>query len=643
MKTLLLLLLILMVGCVGTVQETAEPYTGVSQAPKRELAFGGVHSVIPISDSRIEVFFAPATGGSGKFTYDVIVGSSPIPVSFPSDVLQPDYRGLLKVTLTGLVRTTTYLIKVEARDNESGLHSNSQKILSALTYTNLLADFQGISSVYNLPGQDGKDSLKIRWTPARTSGSLTKQEWDPKRYEVVIVDASRLTPGDMDINYTNAEGKWVNTFNHDDSVNEYIIRGLPSKTRFYLRMRAIHEASVDDVYAPYRRSELNTNYVTISTLSPDLADINFQPESFALALAGGESGLNAVNATWTAAEGIFDHYRLYYGLEGSGVSSGILPDLCLSELLSPPGSNIFCKKSDFTSSSSFITGLRPYSKYEVVLVLCATTACDVSQRINSPVRTIETDPSFPAFSGIRELTAARYLEDLGSVTISFDPPSFANGYFDGLILKVRRTTDGSDMPVEIGMLTTPEYHEPYNFLTSSSIIVRGVNYLSSAPYCFTLYPYKWDTDGIMRREMPNDIWRCMQPNPEPPTALEFVGLNSGATEKDIVTLSWSRPSRGIFSHYELFYRKQAGAPFNWGDAIGQAGNFDYTNYNRILIDSDETNFTLSGFADGSYTFGMTTYFSYVTDDGTVIMRSETNPSLKTCVFNSLVDEVIMCD
>lgn len=643
MKLLMLFFLLMIVGCVGTVQDTAQPYAGVSASPKENLTFPGVHSAVAISDSRIEVFFYPATGGSGKFTYDVIVGSSPIPVSFPADVLQTDYRGILKVTLTGLTRVTTYLVKVEARDNELGTSSNSQKIVSATTFPNQVADFQGISSAHNLPGQDGKDSLKLRWTPARTSGNLTKQEWDPKRYEVVLVDTSKLTPGDLDVEYTNAQGKWVYTFNHDDSINEYIVRGLPSKTKFYIRMRAIHEASIDDVYVPSKRSELNTNYVTIATLSPDLADINFQPESFAVTLANGESGLNAVFGTWTAAQGIFDHYRLYYALEGGGVASGSLPDLCLSELLSPIGSTVFCKKVGFESDSSPITGLKPYSKYEVVLVLCATSACESYQRILSPVRYIETDPSFPSFSGITQLVSARYLEELGSLTIAFDAPSFTNGYFDGLILKLRRTTDGSDVPVELTTLTSPEYYENYNFLVNNSITIHGINYLASAPYCFTLYPYKWDSDGLMRREMPNDIWKCMQPTPEAPTNLEFLGLMSGTAEKDIVTLNWSKPSKGIFSHYELFWRKQSSMPFNWGDAIAQAGNFDHTNYERILIDSEASSHTLAGFADGSYIFGMLTYFSYVSDDGTVIMRSETNSALKTCIINSLSDEPILCN
>lgn len=645
MKSSLLLLTLLgmfISGCVGTVQDTQNIYTKASDAPEKPLSFAGVHSVSAISDSRIEVFFYPATGGSGIYTYDIMVGSSPFPVSIPSDVLTPDYRGMLRTTLTGLSRLTAYQIKVEVRDGESQIQSDSEVMKSATTFDNQVADFNGISSASNTPGQDGKDSIKVRWTPARTSGGLTKQEWDPVAYEVVLVDAERLTPNDMDIPYSSAEGRWVYSFNHEDTRNEYIIRGLPSETKFYVRMRAIHFASIDDVYNPKKRSELNTTYVTISTLSSSLADINFQTDSFALALAPGEQGLSAIQASWTMASGVFDHYRLYYGQTGGGVSSGSLPSLCLSPILSPGGSNVFCKKADFNKSQSLITGLLPYTDYEVVLVLCATTTCGPAERIVAPVRSIKTDPTSPSFNGVKEVREATNLADIGTLYLQYDIPNFSTGYFDGLILKVRRTLDGSDVPVEITRLTSPIYHNDYNFLAENQLIIKGVNYLDTQPFCFTLYPFKWESNGVDRRESPNDIWKCIQPKIEAPTALQFPGLAAGTTENNSVTLQWSPPTKGMFAEYELFWRKQPGAAFNWGTAIAEAGNnFDYTNYGRMLIDADTTQITIDGFANGEYTFGIITHYNYVTDLEEVTMRSETNSNLKRCTIDDTAPGVVL--
>lgn len=630
---LLFIMSFLLIGCVGTVQDAQEAFTKASDAPKLPIIFAGVTSVSAISDSRIEVFFYPASGGSGKYTYDIMVGSSPFPISIPSDVMTPDYRGLLKTTITGLNRLTTYQVRVEVRDSINEVQSNSQILKSATTFDNQVADFNGISSAANTPGQDGKDSIKIRWTPARTSGGLTKQTWEPKSYEVVLVDADRLTPNDMDVEYTSTQGRWVFAFNHDNSMNEYIVRGLPSQTRFYVRIRAIHEGSVDDVYDPKKRSELNTNYITISTLSASLADINFPSESFAVTLATGVQGLSAVQANWNAAAGVFDHYRLYYSQVGGGVSTGVYPEACLSPMLSDPGETVFCKKVDFDKASSPITGLLPYTSYEAVLILCATTACGPSERLISPVRTITTDPNSPVFNGVKEVKGAQTLGDLGKLFVEFDVPNFATGYFDGLILKMRRTVDGSDTAVEITEFTTPVSLTAYNFLTQSQVVLTGVDYLSSEPYCFTLYPYKYDSDEVTRRESPNDIWKCIQPNAEAPTVDQFLGLASGRAENNTVYFTWNAPTSGIFANYELYWRKLSGASFTWGDAVVAANNFDYTNYGVFEIDSDQTDITLENIPSGSYAFGILTRYTYITDNGEVTIRSETNGNILRCIVD----------
>jgi hypothetical protein len=639
-----LLTCFILIGCVGTVEESTPDLTNVQEAPKTVLTFAGLNSIKAISDSRIEVFFYPATGGSGKYTYDIQVGSSPFPISIPSTVLVPDYRGMLRTTITGLSRLTTYQIRVEVRDGESTLQSNSQVIKTTSTFNNLVADFNGISSAFNTSGQDGKDSIKIRWTPARSSGGLTKQEWDPKSYEVILIDSERLSPNDMDISYTPAEGRWVFSFNHDVTINEYIVRGLPAKTKFYVRMRAIHENSIDDVYDQKKRSELNTSYVTISTLSGSLADIDFQNESFSVALAAGEQGLSAIQASWEPAIGVFDHYQIYYSLTGGGVAFGSLPSLCLSPMLSPPGETVFCKKVLFSAGTTPITGLTPYTEYELALVLCSTNTCGPSERIVSPVRTIITDPTLPAFNGVKEILMARSLDEMSKLYIQYDIPNFSAGYFDGLILKMRRTIDGSDSPVEITQTTNPIYIMSFNFLTENQVVVRDVNYLDIQPYCFTLYPFKWSSDGLSRREHPNDIWKCVQPKPEAPTIDQFLGLSGGLTENNAISISWDTPSGGIFSEYEVFWRKQAGASFNWGDAIAQAGeNFDYTNYGRMLVNSGTNQVTIDGFLNGQYMLGVLTHYTYMTDSGPVTIRSETNIKFKKCtVDDTLIGVVVDC-
>ncbi len=638
----LILTLLILGGCVGTVEDAKQAFSKVNNAPEAPLNFGGIFMASAISDSRIEVFFYPASGGSGKYTYDITISNAAFPISVPGEVMKTDFRGLLRHTITGLDRVATYILKVEVRDEETNVSSNTNITRTVTTFDNMVADFNGISSASNMPGQDGKDSIRVRWTPARSSG-LTVQPWSPKTYEIVVVDSERLTPLDMDVtSFGPGDGRWVYGVNHDNALNEYVIRGLPSEKKFYVRMRAIHDGSVDDAYNPRRRSELNTNYISIATLSGELSDIDFQVDSFGVALAAGQQGLNAVIASWTQAKGVFDHYRIYYSKENAGVAAGSFPDLCLSPVLSPPTETVFCKRVDFDAVSTPITGLAPYEAYEIALVLCANTGCGPTERIVTPVRVVVTDPNTPTFNGLRDIRLAANLDQLGNLYLRYDPPNFTAGYFDGLVLLARRTTDGSDAPVEVTTHSAPLYHTPYNFLLNTEVVVRNVNYIAATPYCFTLHPYKWDADGLSKREFPNNIWKCVSPKPDAPTSDQFLGLGAGVAEDSMISFTWDPPSQGIFSHYELFWRKQSGQNFNWGDAIAQANNFDSTNYGRLLIDADQTSVVVENMADGLYYFGMITYYQYVTDDGMIRLRSETNANLRRCTVDAAATDPINC-
>jgi hypothetical protein len=629
-------------GCVGTLQEAARDYANVV-VPNDEIPqFAGIAQLVPIADTRLEVFFYPAVGGTGKYTYDVLIGSNPAPISFPSDVLTPDYRGLLKVTLKNLTRLNSYQVKVEVRNENATVSSASNVVKTAMTFDNQVADFDGITAAFNMAGQDGKDSIKIRWTPARISGGIIKQPWDPKLYEVIVVDASRLSPSDMDANFLPSQGKWTYSFNHADDLNEYVVRGLPANKRFYVRMRCLHETSENNVYNPRMRSELNTKYVEISTLSDSLADLKFEPSAFAVALSPGEQGLTSIQTTWTQAVGVFDHYRLYYSLVGGGVSSGFLPDLCLTPATSPNSATIFCKTADITASSAPITGLDPYSNYEVALVLCQTSQCTAAERLVGPFRVILTDPAFPSFAGVKTVTKAATLEDLGTLLVTFDTPNFTTGYVDGLILRMRRTVDGSDAEVVLdSTMISNVYYDHYEYVSDTKITVNNIDYLSEQPYCFSLTPFKYDTDGVTKREVPNNVWKCMQPSIVAPTALEFRGLATASTSFSTVSLTWDKPSNGIFEQYEIFYRKGS-TSFTWGDAIAQAGNGNFTNYGRRLINSSQLGSTIASLPDGVYTFGVLAYFSYVTDGGPVVIRSETNNNLLRCTVDSTNDEIVAC-
>lgn len=643
-EIILLLLLSALTSCVGTVAETDDPFTESSLANDIPLYFLGIQKAEAISDSRIEIFFLPASGGSGKYTYDLQVGNEPLPRSYSSDTLYPDYRGLLKITVKNLDRQKIYQLKVEVRDEGSSQQSDSKVIKTVTTFDNQVAIFDGIISAFNMPGQDGKDSIKIRWNPAKASSGFPALPSDPTSYEVIFLDSLKFTPGDFDLEKGPEEGRWKFQLPNNPDQIEAVIQGLPSKTKFYVRMRAIHRGSVDSIFKPKLRSEQNTGYITISTLSGSITDLDYKANSFTTKLAPGVQGLNAINTSWDLPFGVFDHYRLYYWKKSqAGDPAPALPEDCPNQYLST--GNVWCKKVDYNLSLASITGLTPYQMYGVTLILCATSTCSSSgDRARWADRTIITDPLTSTFSGINEILGASNLDEIGSVKIKFSTPDFSNGYFDGLILKVKRSKDDSAPSVEVLSSPTADsdvYFLPYNFLSDGQITVKGINYLEESPYCFNLYPFKWNAESTERTEFDKDMWECPVLKIEGPVKEQFSGLEMATHYGDIVTLNWRTPKSGIFAHYEVFWTKNSGTQFSWSDAITQTvDNGDYTNYGRRLIEGtdlepDSENFlSLNLFADGVYSFGVLTYYNYITPNGLFVIRSETNQEVYKCQINS---------
>lgn len=624
--------LFFLASCVGTVVETSSNITDIGSDYTPVIHFDGIHSVVGISDTKIEIFFYPASGGSGKYIYDIYRGNNPTPTSIPSDILTPDYRGLLRHTVIGLEQLNTYTFNIQVRDQLTNGKSTNNQVKSATTFNNRVADFLGISSASNMPGQDGKDSILVRFTPAPHSGSLSDEEWDPKSYELVIVDADRLTPADMDTDFTTSQGRWVFKWDYDkdNSINQYVAKGLLPKKKYYVRVRVIHRASVDDIYRPNLKGEMNTKYVEITTLSDELADIQFDSSSFFVSILSGGLGLNTIRATWNKVEGVFDHFRLYYSKKGGGVTGGSLPELCLTETQSLPSETIYCKKSHYTATSTQITGLLPYTEYDFVLVVCQTTECLPHQRIVSSPKSVTTDPA-TIFNGISLIETSTHIEGSEMIIAHYEDPNVIGGYFDGLILKMRRTLDGSDAEIEITENSTPVYHRPFDPMNTTEIEIQGIDYLTDQPYCFRLYPYKWNDTMTERREIANENWKCFIPKIEPPSASSFPGLEAGSTQREYVTLRWPEPSQGFYTNYVVFMRP--GNVFNWGDAMAAFAGVD-NGYDFWMIDGSDLTTTISGLPSGQYIFGILTYHLYISDTEIVEKWSDTNTKFLKCTVDN---------
>ncbi|MFA5584833.1 MAG: hypothetical protein WDA09_11535, partial [Bacteriovoracaceae bacterium] len=138
-----------------------------------------------------------------------------------------------------------------------------------------------------------------------------------------------------------------------------------------------------------------------------------------------------------------------------------------------------------------------------------------------------------------------------------------------------------------------------------------------------------------------DNWKCILPKIEPPDPTSFPGLDYGSSQREYVTLGWTPPLAGYYTNYVIFWKSGTTA-FNWGEAI--AAFEGATNaYSYMMIDGDEIETQLQGFADGSYTFGILTYHLYMSDEGPVEKWSGTNTRFLKCHINNSTNDTVTCN
>lgn len=644
---LILFGLLFLASCVGTVEQADLTKTITEKTEETEVTFQGVQTVKAISHNRIEVFFYPAVSGSGKYIYKIYYGDDLVD-SVPSDILVPDYRGYLMYTLTNLERGRDYFIRVTATDQSNAVEVDTTLVRSARTFNNLVADFSGISAVNNLQGVDGKDSIQIRWAHATVLAGSAGNELNPRNYELILMDANKGSPSDLDNPLlTETNGRYLRVIDYNPAVYESVVRGLPSGTKFYIRVRAIHKGSVDDITQQTLRSEQNSKYMVLSTFGDDASDIVFDFEGVVVTSPPGAAALSALEVSWPSAVGLFDHYRLFFA-EDDGLTTidfNSIPDFCSP---AAPVNGIWCRKIAYTESFTTIGNLLPLTKYNVVLAICLTPGCEKEDPVSgapnillAEVRPGETNPQMASFKGLKEVVSARRMSEIGKAVLKFEAPDFAQGYFDGLAIAYKQSiNDPSDIPTVINAAdyTGPLDVPVFDYRYATEIVVGGIDYADPQTHCFSIYPYNYKEDGS-RDEYPNDIWHCMIPQVRGPTADDFAGLDSaiiGGT--NYIQLFWSLPIQGVYDSYEIIVRKTAGT-FNFGAGIAELGAAtESANYKRVSITNpDTTSAVINMLPDGSYKVGIIT--RYINPLSSTPVDSEYNSAIFSCAVVSNPTEV----
>lgn len=602
-------------SCVGTVEDKNPLTTKGAAAKTTPLTFEGIFQATPIAHDKVDVFFYPAVGDPRSFTYFIYYDGASQPITIPGATLRTDYRGLLKTTISNLQIGTTYSFNVQAQDENENRSTNTLT-QTATTFTNQTANFSGVAVVRNLSGADGRNALRVEWPEAERIGSVfSPKEVDPVQYEITVVDGDQLTPAafdDISIGEPNRRIVYVS-----DSKIAHNVEGLKSGTKYYIRVRAIHYGfSQNSANISYKR-EANSNYYLAQTLSDQLGDIDVDLSVYNVNPSAGSAGLTAFDVSWDPARAAFQEYRVYYHQVGDGSPWSSFQfsrhDVCNGPDANEPQWS--CKRVNYDLSNTVVTDLQPFKNYEVVTVICLNSDCLPAESIayyhNSPYR---TEPGVAPFGGIEEIELAKNYWAIDELYLKITPPDLSAGVMDGILVELLTRSDVAADTI----LNHPQTSQNsgysvsnFNFATDDTIVVNGINPFSAEQYCFRLIPYVWD-NGVVDEKRSGVVDTCITAEIKAPSVEEFTGLKLDSISADAITdsisLAWDPPTAGIYNKYVLFVRINAGV-FNFGDAINPA-NPDYV---RIEIPYGQTSYNINFLPNGTYSFGVLTYYD-LTDE-----------------------------
>lgn len=597
----------LFASCVGTIEDKNLDTTKAYKANKNPIKFAGIHDAVPISYNKVDLFFYPADGEADELTYLINYDGLPNPISVPATSLKPD-RGLLKFTVKGLSINQSYTFTVQVKDNQDN-RSVSNESRSARTFSNLTANFDGIATVRNLPGAAGLTGLKVEWPEAERQGSqFSPKEMDPIEYRITLVDSDQLSSADInDPSFTEPMRKVVSV----PSTRAWQeINGLAPGTTYLVQVRAIHHGSTlygsDVTY----KLEQNTDFIEATTLSLGDDGIDIDASSFKVSRSNGSAGLSSFEGQWSDAEGAFDHYRLYYNLtQKASFSSAAMSSTCLGP--AEASGDIYCKKLDFTTNKTTVSGLSALSEYEANLVVCVDTACTDNRVFMR--RTVFTDPGVALFGGITDIFGPRDPNQLDSIYLQVSSPDITSGQINGLLVEVkeRNASDGPSADSILNHPTEPEQNitdlkvSSFDYSSASEIEVSGIDIAASVPYCFSVFPFIYNADNEVEQKRGGQLEHCITPDLMVPSLDEFPGLNGSIFDPSgsQVDLTWQIPAGGLYDEIRVFIRHDGGT-FDFSQAIN-----GHEAYLEERLGPDAIGYTISHLPTGSYSFGVLTYYS----------------------------------
>lgn len=636
------LLLLFISSCVGTIEDKNPDTTKPAEIASKSIPFNGLTRAIAISNSRVELYFLPAPGVPDSLTYLIYINNNPSPIEVKGSALEINPLGEYRYTVTNLFTNTLYQFRVGVRDAANGSQSDNDKSLSARTFSNITATFNGISAAYPAAGVDGQSSIVVEWVPAVTLSSsvFSPRITDPIGYEVKYMPASAgnilalSEPNNPNVT-TQTLPSVINSTTNGSSERIRTITGLQPNTTYNFQVRAIHKSWGEFRDDPNYKYEKNSKVIAATTRAPD-EDFSFNRNSLSISAPPGPNGLSRAVINWDGAQGPYVHYRLYFQQAASPGAT----DFELDNLVDPFDQEAIDILNDDPTNYTIIspgettytrTNLLSYHYYHAKLVVCLTFDCEATDRELTSLVLYRVVPRIAAFDGINNIQNPIDVDNPDRVKLTFNPAVTTVGVLTGLEVYCHTTIDDTEpILVPIGSAIpngvkdgcdglsrlTPDPNNLAGYTTFDEITIGGIQYLGSTAlenYCLSIVPVI-EGANYARRELDSAVVRCARPEIQLPSVEEFPGaINICSTTSDTLNARWTAPQGGLYSNFQVYWKEVDGTPFKFTEAISESDSRYVNNEldiagNTQVLDLNSTEYLITNLTPGRrYQFGVLAY------------------------------------
>lgn len=409
-------LLLSLVSCVGTIEEAEGLDNSTIDTPNQNFSFLGIDEAGYVDETKAWVYFKPATGGSGQFTYQVIDSKGVVRASAESSELIKYTDGRLGLTALGLEPGEVHSLLVRATDSNTEIPDTNTKYIAVGMpgEGEFYNPFSGISSCENFPGINGQTRMLLNAPKAKFEmNGFFPTEDSVGAYKIYICEVADGT----DCLFTDGpDRRTVITpvSQSSENIDQHEITGLTANTSYYFRITV---ESQGDQSGNGKKEDRNIKFTECRTQAG--GNITFAGIE-TIEILDGEDGISQATAGWQIASGAFEGYRVFYHRipNESGVFSYTDPDIKSTAGIIDP-----------VDVSAVINGMEPFSWHAVLVKACEDIvndpACINGNDGGGKFLVVETRPDLAFFAGIDNVTNDPL--NPSKVNLNFNAANFSFG------------------------------------------------------------------------------------------------------------------------------------------------------------------------------------------------------------------------